>query len=204
MSKHANPEYAFLALDADVYRGEAGAEIPDLAKMLDEDFKPEGFDPIGGIETGFNISSEGSANPKRVMNYRQAPYKVSREPRVDTITFKAVDTSIGAVKIKLQGGTLITRPDGTYMLEEGTNEEFSLLLVARDGEHTKAYYTERATLSTPPTKAAYDGDTLDGDELSVMALSPLREILTHVPDDLKALATKPAGASGAGTPGEAA
>lgn len=184
MSKNATPSTAFMWLDCDAYRGEAGAPRPDLSDMS-EGATYDGFDAFGGMETGFNISSEGAATPKQVMNYRQAPYKVSRAPRVDTITFRGVDTSKAYLDTITNGGRILQYPDGTVEIEVGTTEEFSLLLIAREGEDAGAYYSPRVTLSTPPTEGAVDGETLAGSEFSIIALEPLRKIYGERPAALK-------------------
>ena len=180
MSSNANPESSFLWLDCDAYRGEAGAARPALT-----DFTPgatyAGFEPYGGLETGFNITSDGAATPKQVMNYRQAPYKVSKAPRTDTIVFRNVDTSKAYLDTITNGGRILEYPDGTVEIEVGTTEEFSLLLIAREGKEASAWFTPRATLSTPPTEGAVDGETLAGSEFSIIALEPLRKIYKDRP-----------------------
>lgn len=184
MSQHATPSSAFLWIDCDAFRGEAGAERPDLTGMELESFAPEGFDPYGGMETGFSISAEGAATPRQVMNYRHAPYKVSRAPRVDTITFRNVDASKAYLDTITQGGEILQYPDGSVEVVPGLSEEFSLLLVAREGDEAGAYWTSRATLSTPPAEGAVDGDTLAGSEFSIIALEPLRKIYGARPEAL--------------------
>ena len=184
MSKNATPSSAFMWLDCDAYRGKAGAPRPDLSDMS-EGAAYEGFDAFGGMETGFSITSEGAATPKQVMNYRQAPYKVSRAPRVDTVTFRNVDTSKAYLDTITNGGRILEFPDGTVEIEVGTTEEFSLLLIAREGDEAGAYYSPRVTLSTPPTEGAVDGETLAGSEFSIIALEPLRKIYGERPEALK-------------------
>lgn len=180
MSKHAAPSTAFLWLDCDAFRGPAGAPRPDLADLSAE-AEYEGFDPYGGLETGFAIAAEGAATPVQVMNYRQAPYKVSRAPRMDTITFKNVDTSKAYLETITQGGDIVQYPDGTVEIRPGDTEEFSLLLVVREGDAAGAYYSPRVTLSTPPTEGAVDGSTLAGSEFAIIALDPLRKIYGELP-----------------------
>lgn len=184
MSQHASPESAFLWMDCDAFRGPAGAPRPALTGMELESFSPEGFDAYGGMETGFSISSEGAATPKQVMNHRVSPYKVGRAPRVDTIIFKGVDSSKAYLDTITQGGRILEYPDGTVEIDPGISEEFSLLLVARDGAQAGAYWSDRVTLSTPATEGAVDGDTLAGSEFSIIPLSPLRKIYGSRPDAL--------------------
>lgn len=184
MSNNANPSSAFLWLDCDAYRGVADAPRPDLTGMEKEDFLPAGMDAFGGMETGFAISSEGAATPKQVMNHRRSPYKVSRAPRVDTVTFRGVDTSKAYLDTISQGGEFLQYPDGTVEVVTGLTEEFSLLLVSREGDESGAYWTPRATLSTPPAEGAVDGDTLAGSEFSIIPLEPLRKIYGARPEAL--------------------
>lgn len=176
MSTHASPETAFLWMDCDAFRALAGTPRPDLTGMELEDFAPDGFDAFGGMETGFAISSEGAATPKQVMNHRTSPYKVARAPRVDTVTFRGVDTSKAYLDTITQGGEILEYPDGTIEVKPGIAEEFALLLVVRDGTEAGAYWSDRVTLSTPPAEGAVDGDTLAGSEFSIIPLSPLRKI----------------------------
>lgn len=183
MSVHANPEKAFLWLDCDVYRAPKGTARPDLS-----DHKPdaqyEGWEAFGGLETGFGVNSEGGATPKRVMNYRQAPYKVGREPKVDTISFKSVDASRAYLQTYLMGGEIKQFPDGSIELHQGTGEEFQLLLVARDGMDGAGYISDAVTTSTPPTEGAVDGDTMAGSDFSLIALQPLRKFYSTRPESL--------------------
>lgn len=184
MSQYADPSASFLWLDCDAFRGEAGMARPDLTGLEKEDFTVEGMDAFGGMETGFNVTSEGAATPKQVMNHRSSPYKVGRAPRVDTIAFKNPDVSKAYIDTITEGGRILEFPDGTTQIERGIAEEFSLLLVMRDGTDAGAYWTDRATLSTPPTEGAVDGDTLAGSDFSIIALTPLRKIYGKRPASL--------------------
>lgn len=185
MSKNAKPQTAYLWLDCDAYRAPAGTARPNLTGMENENFLPEGFDAYGGMETGFAITSEGAATPMQVMNYRQAPYKVSRAPRVDTITFKNVDNSKAYLDTMSQGGEFVEHQDGTVELHVGLAEEFAILLVTREGDDAGAYWSPRVTLSTPPTEGAVDGNTLAGSEFSIIPLEPLRKIWSTRPEALE-------------------
>lgn len=186
MSQHADPTSAYLWMDCDGFRAPAGTPRPDLTGMELESFSPDGFDAYGGMETGFAISAEGAATPKQVMNHRNSPYKVGRAPRVDSITFKNVDTSKAYLDTITEGGRILEFPDGTIQIERGIAEEFALLLVARDGTGAGAYWSPRVTLSTPPAEGAVDGDTLAGSEFTLIALEPLRKIYGTRPAALDA------------------
>lgn len=175
MSQHANPASAYLWLDCDAYRAPVGTARPDLSDMT-PGAEYDGWEAYGGLEVGFSVSSEGSATPKRVMNYRKAAYKVGREPKSDSVTFRSVDASKAYLDTYLQGGRILHYPDGTYELDPGTGEEFALLLIARDGQSAGGYISNRVTTSTPPTEGAVDGDTMAGSEFTLTALEPLRKI----------------------------
>lgn len=183
MSQHAN-QTSYVWLDCDAYRGEAGAQRPDLSDIHLEEYTPEGMLPYGGIEAGFAISAEGSATPHRIMN-SQATYGVSREKQVDSVVFRGVDSDNKAViKTLAQGGQVIQFPDGTVEIERGIGEFFSLLLVVRDGEDGAAYWSERATLGNPPAEGGLDGQGLSGTEFSITFLSPLRRVYRERPTSL--------------------
>lgn len=199
MSTHASPETAFLWMDCDAFRAPAGTPRPDLTGMELESFAPAGFDAFGGMETGFSISAEGAATPKQVMNHRTSPYKVGRAPRVNTITFKGVDTSKAYLDTITEGGRILEYPDGSVEIERGIAEEFALLLVVRDGTEAGAYWSDRVTLSTPPAEGAVDGDTLAGSEFSIIPLSPLRKIYGSRPAALDAGDVVQVGADGTPT-----
>jgi hypothetical protein len=181
MSNHANPNAAFLWLDCDVYRAPKGTARPDLSKH-EPGAEYEGWEAFGGLETGFAVTSEGAATPKRVMNYRQAPYKVGREPKVDTMTFRSVDASKAYLLTYLQGGEIHEFPDGSIELHQGTGEEFAILLVARDGADGGGYISDAVTTSTPPAEGAVDGDTMAGSEFSLIAIQPLRKFYSKRPE----------------------
>lgn len=183
MSQHADPSKAYLWLDCDAYRGLAGMDRPNLTDLSPGAEYP-GLDPFGGLEAGFSIAAEGAATPKRVMNYREAPYKVSRAPKVDTITLRSVDNSKARIDTLTQGGEILEYPDGTIELRPGTAEEFSLLLVVRDGTAAGAYWSDRVTLANPPAEGAVNGEDLDGSEFQIMPLTPLRKIWGERPEVL--------------------
>ena len=181
MSKLANPNRAYLWLDCDIFRAPAGTTRPDLSTIASEDFNPTGWNYYGGIEAGFTITSDGAATPLRVMNHRNAPYKVSKEPQTDTVAFRSVDDSIANIQTLLQGGELLEFPDGTYEVSPGIYEEFALLLIARDGTDAGGFWSPRWTLSTPATQGGFDGATLAGSEFSAIALSPMKRIYGERP-----------------------
>lgn len=183
MSQHANPNAAYLWLDCDAYRAPKGTARPNLANH-EPGAQYEGWEAYGGLETGFAVTSEGASTPLRVMNYRNSAYKVSREPKVDTVTFRNVDASKAYLDTYLMGGEIRQFPDGSIELHQGEGEEFALLLVARDGESGGGYITDAATTSTPPAEGAVDGNTMAGSEFSLIAVQPLRKFYSARPESV--------------------
>lgn len=180
MSTFADPSKAYLWLDGDAFRGKAGAELPEDVYAA----KLEGFDAFGGIEAGFELTSEQSITKKKVFNYRQSAYKVARDPLDEGMKFRAVDNTKATVMTRMQGGK-VTMKGKNGVIEKGIGEEFSLLVRLDDGADKTAFFCPRATLSAPATRAAMDGQNLDGWEFSVTFLEPCQEILPKVPEGLK-------------------
>lgn len=179
MSEHASPSKAYVWLDGDAFRGAAGAPLPanPFAQTI------EGFKPYGGIEAGFEVTAEQAINKLKVFNYRKAAYKVTRDPLDEGMKFRAVDNSEATVLTRMQGGK-ITASGDNKVLEKGIGEEFSLLVVLNDGVAKTAFYSPRVTLSAPATRAAINGQGLDGFEFTITFLEPMQEILPEVPTAL--------------------
>lgn len=179
MSQYANPEKAYVWLDGDAFRGAAGMDIPadpfaeELADLL----------PFGGVEAGFELTSEQAVNKLQVFNYRKAAYKVARDPLTEGCKFRAVDNSKATVLTRAQGGK-VTKVGEYYAVEKGIGEEFSLLIRLDDGDDKMAVWCERCTLSGPATRAAIDGKSLDGYEFTIEFLVPAVEILPGLPEGM--------------------
>lgn len=180
MSQYANPENAYIWLDGDAFRGAAGAEMPDdpFADTIAD------FAAYGGIEAGIESTTEQSVTKKHVWNYRKAAYKVARDPIDEGVKFRATDNSEATALTRAQGGKVIKKGDH-YILEKGIGEEFSILLRLNDGTDKTAFFCSRATLSGPATRAAMDGQALDGWEFDVTFLEPPVEILPGLPDGME-------------------
>lgn len=180
MSDFANPEKAYAWLDGDAFRFPAGSEMP-------EDVYADKFDdglPYGGIEAGFELTTEQSVTKKKVFNYRKSAYKVLRDALDQGMKFRAVDNSEATLKTRLQGGT-ITKVGQNHVVEIGVGEEFALLVRLDDGEDKTAFWCERVTLSGPATRAAIDGQSIDGWEFNITYLSPLQEVIPALPGGMK-------------------
>lgn len=180
MSTFADPNKAYLWLDGDAFRGKAGAELP--ADPFAE--KLEDFDAFGGIEAGFELTSDQSVTKKKVFNYRTSAYKVARDPLDEGMKFRAVDNTKATVMTRMQGGK-VTMKGKHGVLEKGIGEEFALLVRLDDGDDQTAFFCPRATLSAPATRAAMDGQNLDGWEFTVTFLEPCLEILPDVPEGMQ-------------------
>lgn len=176
MSEYANPTNANVWLDGDAFRGAPGIKPPAdfFAKTI------ENMLAYGGVEAGFNITTEQSVTKKKVFNYRQSAYKVTRDPLDEGVTFRAVDDNEATRLTRAMGGK-VTIVDGRYRLEKGDGEEFSFLLRLDDGEDDMAIWCPRATLSSAPTRAAIDGQTIDGWEFALTFLEKPIEILPGKP-----------------------
>lgn len=179
VSQYADPNNAYIWLDGDAFRGEAGADMP---ADVWADTLP-GFSPFGGIEAGIEVTSEQSVTKKRVWNYRQAAYKVARDPLDEGMKFRAVDNTEATVLTRAQGGK-VTKDGDNYVLEKGIGEEFSLLVRLDDGTDKTGFYCKRATLSGPATRAAMDGQNLDGWEFTITFLEPVVELLPGLPEGM--------------------
>ena len=181
MSTYADPNKAFAWIDGDAFRAPAGTELP--ADPFTAEL--EGWDAFGGIEAGFTPSAEQTVNKKKVFNYRQAAYKVLRDPLDEGITFRAVDNSQATKLTRAQGGT-ITLKEGREHLVKGDGEDFALIVRLSDGDDSALFYWQKGTLSAPPTRAAIDGQSIDGWEFAYTGLVPVVEILpasTNTPTD---------------------
>lgn len=172
MSSYADPNKAFVWLDGDAFRAPSGTPLP--ADPFAEELT--GWDAYGGIEAGFAPTSEQSVTKKKVFNYRQASYKTTRDPLDEGVTFRAVDNTLATKLTRAQGGT-ITVKGGREHLVKGDGEDFALIIRLDDGEDSTLFYWADGTLSAPPTRAAIDGQNIDGWEFAYTGLAPLEEIL---------------------------
>lgn len=191
----ADPSKAYLWLTGDAYRAPADTALPtdDLLKE-----KIAGWDAFGGIEAGFEQTSEQSVTEKQVFNYRKAPYKIARDPLKEGIKFRAVDNTKATLLTRAQGGKIVKKGEH-YAIEKGIGEEFALFIRVEDGNDAAFFYCPRVTLKAPATRAAIDGQNIDGWEFDFSFLSPMVEIIPALPEGMEA--EKPASPAPSGTTG---
>lgn len=174
----ADPSKAYLWLTGDAYRAPADTKLPE-GDLLAEAIK--GWDAYGGIEAGFEQTSEQSVTEKQVFNYRKAPYKIARDPLKEGIKFRAVDNTKATLLTRAQGGKII-KQGKHYAIEKGVGEEFAIFIRVEDGTDAAFFYSPRVTLKAPATRAAIDGQNIDGWEFDVSFLSPMVEIIPALPE----------------------
>ncbi|MDK7179963.1 hypothetical protein QP446_04165 [Corynebacterium riegelii] len=174
----ADPSKAYLWLTGDAYRAPADTKLPE-GDLLSEAIK--GWDAYGGIEAGFEQTSEQSVTEKQVFNYRKAPYKIARDPLKEGIKFRAVDNTKATLLTRAQGGKIIKQGEH-YAIEKGVGEEFAIFIRVEDGTDAAFFYSPRVTLKAPATRAAIDGQNIDGWEFDVSFLSPMVEIIPALPE----------------------
>lgn len=176
MSQYADSTKAYVWLDGDAFRGAAGAEMPTdpFADSL------SGFDPYGGIEAGFELTTEQSVDRKTIFNKRDQTYRIIRSALQQGMKFRAVDNSKATLLTRAQGGK-VTVKGAVNILQVGKGEEFSLLVRLDDGASKTAFFCERVTLAAPATRAAMDGQNIDGWEFDVAFLAPLLEVIPELP-----------------------
>ena len=178
----ADPSKAYLWLTGDAYRAPADTKLPE-GDLLAEAIK--GWDAYGGIEAGFEQTSEQSVTEKQVFNYRKAPYKIARDPLKEGIKFRAVDNTKATLLTRAQGGKIIKQGEH-YAIEKGVGEEFAIFIRVEDGTDAAFFYSPRVTLKAPATRAAIDGQNIDGWEFDVSFLSPMVEIIPALPEGVTA------------------
>jgi len=177
VSTYADPSKAYVWLDGDIFRAPAGTALPT------DPFAPAPvtgtapgvtWDAYGGVEAGFNVNPTQNVTTLPVWNRRRAPYKHIKSVLEERVTFRAVDYSKATVLTALQGGSITetTTGSGVFKWEPGDDEEFAALFRLSDDTGNAGFYCERVTLSTPPPRV-FGGETLDGFEFELLALSEI-------------------------------
>ncbi len=175
MSTFADPNKAFVWLDGDIFRAPAGTALPTdpFATTVTSGTSPVvTWDAFGGVEAGFNVDPKRDLKPLTVWNRRTAPYKYVKGVLEERIKFRAVDFSKATALTALQGGTIeeIGTSSGIFRWNPGQDEEFAALFRVVDETGSAGFYVEKATLATPPPRV-FGGETLDGFEFELLALS---------------------------------
>lgn len=175
MSTYADPNKAYVWLDGDIFRAPAGTALPTdpFAATVTSGTSPAvTWDAFGGVEAGFDVNPTRDLKTLPVWNRRTAPYKVVKGPLEERIKFRAVDFSKATVLTALQGGSIteIGTSSGIFKWEPGVDEEFAALFRVVDETGSAGFYVERATLTGPPPRV-FGGETLDGFEFELLALT---------------------------------
>ncbi|GAC59343.1 hypothetical protein [Gordonia sihwensis] len=180
MSTTPDNSKAYVWQDGDAYRAPAGTALPEdpWAHPLVTGTSPGvTWDAFGGIQAGFNLEPNQDIKKHTIFNKRDSTYALSRGPREDTTKFRAVDYSKAAVLTSLLGGEIVqVGTSEVYKWVGGNAEEFALIWTLADPSNASTdrvgFYTEKATLSSPPPRT-FAGEDLDGWEFEILALSPL-------------------------------
>ncbi|MCD2153473.1 hypothetical protein LQL77_07085 [Rhodococcus cerastii] len=185
MSTYADPNKAFVWLDGDVFRAPAGTALPadPFASSLVTGTSPGvTWDAFGGVEAGFEVNGSRDIKTLPVWNRRRAPYKVIKGPQEDRFKLRATDYSKATVLTALQGGSIteVGSSSGVFKWEPGEDEDFAAIFLLRDEDDTAGFYCERATLTSPPPRV-FGGESLDGFEFELLALTPIVPITSWNP-----------------------
>ncbi|QCQ91731.1 hypothetical protein [Rhodococcus sp. SGAir0479] len=197
MSNHANPQNAYAWMDGDAFRAPAGTKIPSNAFKLTGTELPltaaitgppaipaVTWPAFGGVEAGIQKSPSQNLTKLHAANYRDAPYKILRDPREEVLKFKAYDYSRASVQTALQGGSITesSAGSGIYVWDVADDEEFAFLWISKQRSDGIGYYCERMTLGTPVASAIADGKSIDAFDFELHALAPVKRLRTE--DDL--------------------
>lgn len=177
MSKFADSSKAHVWLDGDAFRAPAGTELP--ADPWADDLT--GWDAYGGIEVGFEATAEQNIDRKKIFNKRDAAYKIIRDALDQGVKFRAVDNTKATLLTRAQGGK-VTKVGQNHILEVGKGEEFAIFIRLDDGAAKTGFYCPRATLAAPATRAAIDGQNIDGFDFDVAYLETPKELIPALPD----------------------
>lgn len=178
MSSNARPSKSRLWVDGDAFRAPAGTPLPagnviPTGQTLFTAATFTGWEAFGGIKQGFEIPTTQESSDLTIWNAEGA-YRKKKEPPITKATMRPVDESVATVLTVLQGGSISETALNSDVWEwvKGDDEEFAMLLIARDPGHgARAYYAERTTLDNPPSEQV-NGDDLAGYDLALTFLTP--------------------------------
>lgn len=190
MSTTPDNNKAYVWQDGDAFRAPVDTPLPTdpwAAPPIKSGISPDEvtWDPFGGIQAGFNLEPNQDIKKHKIFNKRDASYALSRGPREDTTKFRAVDYSKAAVLTSLLGGSIVkVGSSDVWEWVGGQAEEFALLWILADPSNASTdrtgFYTPKATLSSPPPRG-FTGEELDGWDLEILSLAPLRPITNFNP-----------------------
>ncbi|AON97381.1 major tail protein [Gordonia phage Meyran] len=188
MSTTPDNSKAYVWQDGDAFRAPVGTALPAapfVTPLVTGTSPGVTWDAFGGIQAGFERTPEQDVKKHRIFNYRNAAYAISRGPLENTTKFRAVDYSKASVLTVLNGGS-IAEIGSTDHFEWniGDGEEFAffwaLAAPSNASEDRIGFYTPKATLATPPP-ATFNGEELDGWDLEIVSLAPLKPISNFNP-----------------------
>jgi hypothetical protein len=98
------------------------------------------------------------------------------------VKLRAVDYSVATVLTALEGGSIVETPtaSGVFQWNNGSDEDFALLLTVHDEGTSVGFYSGRVTLTTPPPRT-FGKAELDGFEFELLALEPFVPITSFNP-----------------------
>ena len=165
-----NPGKSRLWVDGDAFRAPAGTPLPTTDLFTATSFVD--WDAYGAIKAGFQVATAQESSNLSV--WGDGAYRKKKQDPITTATLRPVEDTKASILTFLQGGSIAETSTGSGVWEwiAGDDEEFALLLIARDPGHgSKAYYAPRVTLDKVPDEVLNDDD-LNGYDLAVTFLSP--------------------------------
>lgn len=190
MSTTPDNSKAYVWQDGDAFRAPAGTPLPAApfgGLPLTSGTGPAvTWDAFGGIQAGFEKAPEQEVKKHRIFNFRNAAYAISRGPLENTTKFRAVDYSKASVLTVLNGGSITEVGADTDIFEWniGDGDEFAFFFSLAAPSNASAdrigFYTPKATLATPPPNT-FNGEELDGWDLEIVSLAPLKPITNFNP-----------------------
>jgi len=160
-----------LWVDGDAFRAPVGTPLPTTGLFTATSFT--GWDCYGAIKAGFEVATAQESSKLGV--WGNGSYRQKKDDPITSATLRPVEDTKASILTFLQGGSIVETAAGSGVWEwvTGDDEEFALLLIARDPGHgSKAYLGERTTLDKVPGEVINDTD-LNGYDLSCSFLSPV-------------------------------
>lgn len=190
MSTTPDSTKAYVWQDGDAFRAPAGTALPAdpftaTLPLVTGTAPGVTWKAFGGIMAGFEQTPDQDIKKHKIFNKRNSIYAMSRGAREDSVKFKAVDFTAATVLTALCGGSIEQiGTSGIYRWIQGSSEEFALIWRLGDPSNASAnrfgFYSERATLATPPPRS-FSGEDLDGFEFEILSITPMIPISNYDP-----------------------